>query len=192
MTGSHSQISGMGYSLRSFISKTLRTTNPVSSFFAVWLSSPYSQLQPLTCLSTSMLRNKNFCGKVKVTYLYPTSQPTHFFLKYLFIWLCWVLVVTCGILVEVCRISSCGMWNVVPWPGSNSGPLHWECSVLATGHLTTGHSANSNTRPDILSLAFQVPHFMNSKTSAIHNGFLLFKPLCTSCPTWHSPACNFG
>ena len=31
MTGSHSQISGMGYSLRICISRTLRTTNPVSS-----------------------------------------------------------------------------------------------------------------------------------------------------------------
>ena len=95
----------------------LNWLNPVSSFFAIWLSPPYSQLQPLTCLSTSMLRNKNFCGKVKVTYLYPTSRPTHFLKKYLFIWLCWILVVTCGVLAEVCRIFGCGMWDVVPWPG---------------------------------------------------------------------------
>ena len=25
------------------------------------------------------------------------------------------------------------MWDLVPCPGINLGPLHWECSVLATG-----------------------------------------------------------
>ena len=36
-----------------------------------------------------------------------------------FMWLSWVLVVTCGI--------------QFPHQGSNLGPLHWECGVLATG-----------------------------------------------------------
>ena len=34
---------------------------------------------------------------------------------YLCIWLQWVLVVAC-------RILSCGMWYLVPWPGIESGP----------------------------------------------------------------------
>ena len=29
---------------------------------------------------------------------------------------------------------SCGIWNLVPWPGSNLGPLHWEQSL---SHWTT-------------------------------------------------------
>ena len=28
---------------------------------------------------------------------------------------------------------SCCMWDLVPWPGSNLGPLHWELRVLAVG-----------------------------------------------------------
>ena len=44
------------------------------------------------------------------------------------IWLCQVLVMACG-------IFSCGMWDLVPWPGSNLGPsLHWEPRVLAPDH----------------------------------------------------------
>ena len=37
-------------------------------------------------------------------------------------WLCWVLTATC-------RIFSCGMWDLVPWPGP--GSLHWEHSLTA-------------------------------------------------------------
>ena len=45
--------------------------------------------------------------------------------NYLF-WLQWVLVMACNI------FFSCSMWDLVPWPGSNPGPLHWELGVLAT------------------------------------------------------------
>ena len=44
---------------------------------------------------------------------------------YLF-WQQWVLVMACDI------FFSCSMWDLVPWPGSNPGPLHWELGVLAT------------------------------------------------------------
>ena len=37
------------------------------------------------------------------------------FFQYLFIWLRRVLVVAC-------RIFSCGMWDLVPWAGMESGP----------------------------------------------------------------------
>ena len=30
---------------------------------------------------------------------------------------------------------SCGIWNLVPWPGIKPGLLHWEYGVLATGPL---------------------------------------------------------
>ena len=43
----------------------------------------------------------------------------------LFIWLHWVLV-TAGEL-------SCCIWDLVPWPGMEPGPLHWEPGILATG-----------------------------------------------------------
>ena len=49
-----------------------------------------------------------------------------FIFFYLFIWLCWVLVVACELLVH-------SMWNLVPWPGIEPRPLHWEHGVLATG-----------------------------------------------------------
>ena len=57
-----------------------------------------------------------------------------FVLKYVFIWLLRFLVVGCG-------ISS--LWHIgslvaargiqVPEQGSNPGPMHWKCGVLATG-----------------------------------------------------------
>ena len=28
---------------------------------------------------------------------------------------------------------NCGMWDLVPWPGSNPGSLHWACRALVTG-----------------------------------------------------------
>lgn len=57
-------------------------------------------------------------------------------------WLCLVvLVVACRIFHLHCKgtfscdmqTPSCGMWDPVPQPGSNPGPLHWECRALAIG-----------------------------------------------------------
>ena len=61
---------------------------------------------------------------------------------YLFIWLHRLLVAALGrpISAAACRIFSytmgtlsCGMWDLVPWPGIEPGPLPWECRVLTTG-----------------------------------------------------------
>ena len=51
-----------------------------------------------------------------------------FFKKYLFIWLCWVLVAACG-------IPRCGMWDLAPQPRIKPSPpfQHWEHRVWATG-----------------------------------------------------------
>ena len=40
-----------------------------------------------------------------------------FFKKQLFIWLCWVLVAACGTFSCNTRTLSCGMQELVPWPG---------------------------------------------------------------------------
>ena len=50
--------------------------------------------------------------------------PLFFFL--IFIWLCQALVATH-------RIFSCGMWDLVLWPGFEPAPLHWGHGVLHTG-----------------------------------------------------------
>ena len=42
-----------------------------------------------------------------------------------FIWMCWVLVVACKLLVEASGIQ-------FPDQGSDPGPLHWKCRVLPT------------------------------------------------------------
>ena len=50
------------------------------------------------------------------------------------IWLCRVLIVACRIFLVVgcdLLVAACGTW--FPDQGSNPGPLHWECGVLATG-----------------------------------------------------------
>ena len=41
---------------------------------------------------------------------------------YLFIWLCWVIVVTLSF-----------TWDLVSWPGIEPERLHWGCRILATG-----------------------------------------------------------
>ena len=48
---------------------------------------------------------------------------------YVFVWLCWVLVVACRIFVAACGIFSCSiqtlscsMWDLVPWPGIEPRP----------------------------------------------------------------------
>ena len=60
--------------------------------------------------------------------LWEWAQSMHFFsfFKKIFIWLCWVLVVAHD-------IFSCGIWDLVPSPGTEPWPLHWELSVLTTG-----------------------------------------------------------
>ena len=52
--------------------------------------------------------------------------PIHFNVPYLFIWLCQVLIGTLG-------IYNYGMWDLVPQPGNEPGPLDSEHRVLATG-----------------------------------------------------------
>ena len=53
---------------------------------------------------------------------------------YLSIWLCRVCCAR-GVLDLCCgmRVFSCSMWDLVPWPGSNPGPVHGEHRVLAPG-----------------------------------------------------------
>ena len=60
----------------------------------------------------------NYCSYHKAQWLefgYLMAILSLFKNFYLFIWLCWVLVVACG-------IFSWGMWNLIPWPGIKSGP----------------------------------------------------------------------
>ena len=65
-----------------------------------------------------------------------------FFNIYLFIWLHrvlvaarGVLVAARGILVAACGIFSCGMWDLVPWPGIKPGPP--ELGARSLSHWTT-------------------------------------------------------
>ena len=49
-----------------------------------------------------------------------------FYRVVLLIWLPQVLAVAC-------KLFGCSMWDLVPWPGIEPRPLHWENGVLATG-----------------------------------------------------------
>ena len=57
--------------------------------------------------------------------------------NYLFIWLCQVLVAACVISVftEACGFFSCGMWDLVPWPGIELRPPALGAQSLS--HWTT-------------------------------------------------------
>ena len=51
----------------------------------------------------------------------------------LFVWLCRVSVVVWGfsILIGACRFFSCGMWDLVPWPGIKPRPPALEAGSLS-------------------------------------------------------------
>ena len=45
------------------------------------------------------------------------QQISFFLFKYLFIWLCQVLVTACGVFSCGMRTLNCCMWDLAPWPG---------------------------------------------------------------------------
>ena len=60
-----------------------------------------------------------------------------FFNIYLFIWLCQVLAAACGIF-DLHWGFSCGMWDIVPWPGIEHAPtLTPTLGVQSLSHWTT-------------------------------------------------------
>ena len=91
---------------------------------------------------TSCLRNRicKFSTR-KVPPSYKISKNFHFpfswllvlIFKYLFICLHWVLVAACGIFSYGMQTIDCGLWVLVPWPGTKPQPLHWEHRVFASG-----------------------------------------------------------
>ena len=66
-------------------------------------------------------------------------RPTYIVILFLlFIYLAvQVLVVACGALIftETCRMFSCGMWDLVPWPGIKPAPP--ALGVQSLNHWTT-------------------------------------------------------
>ena len=48
---------------------------------------------------------------------------------YLFIWLCQVLLASCGIFSCGLWTLCCGIWDLVPWQGLNLRLLHWKRGV---------------------------------------------------------------
>ena len=69
----------------------------------------------------------------RVNWLYIYKYPFFkiFLLYFLSIWLYWVLVAACRIF----SCSSCGMWDLIPWPGIGHGPL--ALGVWSLSHWTT-------------------------------------------------------
>ena len=64
----------------------------------------------------------------------PTLLSTcchHFIILFLYLFILFINLHQ--VLVTAHGIFSCGMWNLVPWRGIKSRPLHWECRLLATG-----------------------------------------------------------
>ena len=60
-----------------------------------------------------------------------TLSPFYFIILFLYLFILFINLYQ--VLVTARGIFSCGMWNLVPWPGIKSRPLHWECKLLAPG-----------------------------------------------------------
>ena len=112
---------------------------PTCSFILKNLS--VASLENLTDSAKSELNAFSYCPHIPLftahgsSHIKPLSWLPYlgafkfFFFSFL-IWLHWVLVVALRIFD-----LRCSMWDLAPWPGSNSGLLQWEEGVLATGPL---------------------------------------------------------
>ena len=74
----------------------------------------------------------------------PSAGSTSYFYFYLFIWLWWVLVAACRIFSCGMQTLGCSMWDLVPWPGFETGPP-------ATGVCNLSHWATREV-PHVLLL----------------------------------------
>ena len=88
---------------------------------------------------TCKIRSFSFLSLKCYSFLLVTDEPPTF--KCSFNWLHWVLV-------AACRVFSCGVWDLVPCPGTGPGPLCWELRVLASG--PAGNAATSYLKEDDL------------------------------------------
>ena len=76
----------------------------------------------LTALPQTVMVNRSGDSGQGKTFVYFPSLLPFSLLLYLFIWLHWVLVVTCRILSCGTRTLSCSKWDLVPWPGIELRP----------------------------------------------------------------------
>ena len=66
----------------------------------------------------------------------PSAGSTSFIIFiYLSLWLCWVLVAACRIFSSGMQTLSCSMWDLAPWPGTETGSP--ELGVWRLSHWTT-------------------------------------------------------
>ena len=113
-----------------------------------------------------MFSSKEF--NILICQIFPYSFEITFiyflFLKYLFIWLCHVLVAAHG-------IFSCGMWDLVPWPGIE--PWAPALGAWSLSHWTTR---------DVPEITFKRIFFLN--VSSLNIYCILF------IPTFFQPSLN--
>ena len=94
-----------------------------------WIASHFNRRQTETSQQAKLLTSlghecKQASRQPDPIFICLSSVPSRLHSLYLFIWLCWVLAVALELLVV-----AYGIW--VPDRGSNSGPLRWECGILA-------------------------------------------------------------
>ena len=70
---------------------------------------------------------------------YSFNKPKWHLLYFIYLFIIFSLAVpglSCGKQDRCCHLPGSlvvGMWDLVPWPGIEPGPLHWEHRVLTTG-----------------------------------------------------------
>ena len=80
---------------------------------------------PLTIFQTREFGQRS--GKTMILLIWWSS-----FLRYVFVWLHRVLLVAHGFFFSYnIWTLSCGMWDLVPWPRIEPGPLPWKLGVLS-------------------------------------------------------------
>ena len=102
------------------------------------------------------------------------------FFNYLFIWLHWVLFASCRIFSCDMQTLSCNKWDLVPWPGTEPGRLHWEHGVLAMDYQGSPCKLinwdKSTWLQFIVSTAKAIPSpYLAEKAMAPHSSTLAWK-----------------
>ena len=89
---------------------------------------------------------------------------------YLF-WPCQVLIAVWGFFIVACRLLSCSMQDLVPWPGIRLDPPPWEHGLLSTG--SPGKSHKCHFFPFL-----PVGHLLSSTRCTYSSPFLIYSLPC--------------